>query len=339
MTLQLPVAAYTIPDDRYAVLINANAGRVNTRLIRDIHASIDDPRRVHLTQSPEHADFVLRRCMRDGVRTIFAGGGDGTIVGIINALRKMRAPRFPTVGVLRLGTGNALASWIGSGEPINDLLRWQGRLTHKIIPMSMIEAEGDAFPFAGAGIDAAILNDYNDLKARAEGRWWAPLVKGISGYLMAGYLKTLPNYLRRPRIPVEIINLDGAAWQLGADGAPKGAPIAPGQVLYRGTAAMVGAATMPFYGYGMRMFPHATRHPHRFQLRVIDTTPLQSAVNIVSAWTGALNHPRVHDFAAQRVRIRFSEAMPYQLAGEARGFRNELILSLNARPAHLVACA
>ncbi|MEL6347297.1 MAG: diacylglycerol kinase family protein [Myxococcota bacterium] len=339
MTKKLPIAAYTIPNDRYAVVLNANAGRVTERLIRDVKGAIDDPQRLHLTQSPEHADVVLRRCVRDGIRTIFAGGGDGTIVGILNSLHQIRSPIRPTVGILRLGTGNALANWIGSGDPLTDLLRWQGKLTHKIIPMAMIEAEGASFPFAGAGIDAAILNDYNALKARAKDRWWSPLVNGIAGYLLAGYLKTLPNTLRRPKVGVEIINLDSEAERLGPDGIPVGPPIRPGQVLYKGTAAMVGAATTPLYGYKMRMFPFATQHLGRFQLRVIDTAPLQSALNILPAWRGTLNHPQVHDFAARRVRVRFSDAMPVQFAGEACGFRQEVVLTLNAKPAHLVACA
>ena len=56
--------------------------------------------------------------------TIFAGGGDGTIVDVINGLHVFRGTP-PTVGVLRLGTGNAPAYWLNSSKPSEDLKRWE----------------------------------------------------------------------------------------------------------------------------------------------------------------------------------------------------------------------
>jgi len=330
---------YRTPDDRYAVILNANAGSVTPALVKQIRSTVSDPTRVHLTKSPDHAREVLRQVLGRGVRTVFAGGGDGTIVGVINTLRNLRAKPQTTIGMLRLGTGNALTRWIGSDSPVQDLRRWRSGALHKVVYLPMIEAEGAAFPFAGAGADAAILNDYNELKEAGTGKWWQPLTRGIAGYLTAGVTRTLPRYLRRPLVQTEIINLGADAWRIGPDGHPLGAPIGHGEVLYRGTCSLIGAGTTPLLGYGMRFFPFADLRQDRFHLRLADTRPLQSALLMPAAFRGVTSHPKVHDFHAERVRIRFADALPYQYAGEARGYRRELIFGLSATPTPILAAA
>lgn len=325
----LPAPRFRLPDQHYTVVLNANAGRVTPALVRQIRAAVDDPAQVHLTESPEHARAVLQQALHGGTRTVFAGGGDGTIVGVINTLRDLGARKQTAIGMLPLGTGNALTRWVGSRSPVEALRRWRSGAVHQLRYLPMIEAEGDAFPFAGAGADAAILNDYNDIRERGKGQWWEPLSHGIAGYTLAGLTRTLPRYLRRPRTHVEVINLGAPAQRLGADGALLGEPIPTGGVIYRGTAALVGAATTPLLGYGMRFFPYGDTRPDRFHLRIADTTPLQSARLIPAAFRGITGHPLVHDIHAEQVRIRFEDALPYQYAGEARGYRQELVFGLS----------
>lgn len=339
------VPRYTLPDSRFSVLLNANAGRVTPRLARAIERVVPAGR-LHLTQSPDHAREILHRCVEEEISTIFAGGGDGTIVSVINALAAIRrdtvaghSPPLPSVGVLRLGTGNALAHWLGSGRPVKDLLRWQGGLIHRTVPAQMVETEDTLFPFAGLGHDAAVLNDYEWLKQKAEGRWWQPLVKGISGYVLAAYLKTLPNYLRRANTRVRITNLGRPASLIGPDGHEVGEPIATGGVIYEGPSSIVAVATTPYYGYGLKMFPHATRRAGRFQLRVLNMNALQAGWAIVPAWRGKLCHPGLRDYYVDRIRVQFEDAMPWQLAGEAMGYRKEITFSLAEYPIDLVAQA
>jgi diacylglycerol kinase family enzyme len=330
---------FRTPDRHYAVVLNANAGRVTNDLVRQIRASVDDPTQVHLTTSTDHARDVLRGCLNKGVRTVFAGGGDGTIVGVINTLRKLKAREQTAIGMLRLGTGNALTRWIGNDSPIDDLKQWQQGTLHKLVYLPMIEAEGDAFPFAGAGADAAILNDYNELKTKASGRWWQPLASGITGYMIAGMLKTLPRYLRRPKVQVEVINLGAPAQRLGEAGTLIGPPIQAGDTIYRGTCTLIGAATTPLLGYGMRFFPFADKRQDRFHLRIADTSPIQSARLLPAAFKGVSGIEQVHDFHAERIRVRFKDALPYQYAGEARGYRRELLFGLSSRPTPLLTAA
>lgn len=334
------VPAYTLPNDHYAVVLNGNAGRVTPRLTRAL-GKIVPPDRLFLTESPDHAREVLHRCVEREVGTVFAGGGDGTIVDTINTLASMRedAPRLPSVGVLRLGTGNALARYLGSQSPIKDLMRWKSGQVHRALSVSMLEAEGTLFPFGGLGADGAVLNDYIWLKSKAKGTWWQAIAKGLPGYLLAGYLRTVPNYLRRPRSMVTVTNLGGEAWRIGPDGAPLGSPVPTGGVLYEGPSSLLCCATTPLYGYGMRMFPFADRQPGRFQLRILDMSAIQAAVNFPAAFRGTLQHRGLFDFYADRVRVRFADAMPYQLGGDARGYRQELTFGLARFPVTMVGQA
>ncbi len=334
----LPVPTYTLPDDRYAVLLNANAGRVTERLTRSIHQVVPQDR-VFLTQSPDHARDVLRGCLNRRVGTVFAGGGDGTIIDTINTLQSLSGDNpMPSVGILRLGTGNALAHWLGSGRPVRDLRRWESGQVHRSIPVPMIQAEGTIFPFAGLGTDAAVLNDYNEIKAQAQGTWWQPLAKGILGYLIAGYLKTVPNYLMRPQQMVSITNLGNPAFRIGPDGREFGPPIPTGGLLYEGPISVACCATTPLYGYGMKMFPHATNRAGRFQLRLIRMSALQMARAVPSVWKGHTPNG-IFDFYVDRARIQFRDAMPYQLGGEAKGYRRDITFSMAKLPVTLVGQA
>ncbi|MFT5681184.1 MAG: diacylglycerol kinase family enzyme [Myxococcota bacterium] len=335
----LPSSSYTLPDARIAVLLNANAGQVSRSLAAQLSAIVP-PDRVFLTQSALHSRDILRQCVADEISTVFAGGGDGTVVGVINDLNechRQQAPTLPNVGVLRLGTGNAMARWLGSGRPAADLRRWQDGQIHRIVPLDMVESEETIFPFAGMGHDAALLNDYNRLKSSARGKWWASLASGMPGYVLTGALTTLPRLLRHPATRIQVINTGSPAHRCDVNGREIGEAIPTGGVIYEGPSTFVGTATTPLYGYGMRMFPHATRRAGRFQLRIADLSPFEIATNLPATWRGTISHPRVHDFYADRIRVRCDDAMPYQLAGEACGYRQEMTFGVTRAPVNLIA--
>ncbi len=334
----LPSSTYTLPDARVAVLLNANAGQVSQDLADQL-ATIVPRQQVHLTHSALHSRDVLRRCVEDGISTVFAGGGDGTLVGVLNDLdecRREQAPSLPHVGVLRLGTGNAMARWLGSGRPAADLRRWLGGEIHRVVPLDMVESEETIFPFAGMGHDAALLNDYTRLRSVSRGRWWSPLVAGMPGYVLTGMLATLPRLMRHSSTWIQVINTGSPAHRCDSSGREVGSPIPTGGVIYEGLSTFVGTATTPLYGYGMRMFPHTTRRAGRFQLRIADLSPLAIAANLPATWRGTIEHPRVHDFYADRIRVRCADAMPYQLAGEACGYRREMTFSTRRAPVSLI---
>ena len=330
----------TRPQKNYAVVINANAGRVTPSLTRSIQEIVPKDQ-LFLTKSQLHARDVIKECVDKNYDTVFAGGGDGTIVDVINSLHEFRdiSRKTPSVGVLRLGTGNALASWVGSQSPMADLKNWKAGKLHKLMPVQMVEAEGALFPFAGLGVDAAVLNDYNQIKTAARGKWWQTLSRGIRGYVVAAYTKTLPNLIRRPKVRVKVINLGRPAFKIGPYGTEKGEPIPQGGVIYQGTTTMLACANTPYYGYKLKLFPFASKRYGRFQLRICDMNIAQCAVNVWAAWSGKLRHPQMHDYYVDRVRVIFEDSMPYQFGGEAMGYRKEITFSLSEVPIQMIGQA
>jgi diacylglycerol kinase family enzyme len=320
----------------FDVVLNRNAGRVTPALIQQLQTQLPSDR-LHLTESLLHSREVLQTCVEKGSETIFAGGGDGTIVDVINGLHEFSNGTPPTVGVLRLGTGNALAHWLNASTPVADLAKWQHPNSHRIIKANMIEAEDTLFPFAGLGMDAAVLNDYNRVKRAAKYKWYSPMMNGMTGYLWAGYLHTLPNHLKKPKYAVKITNAGRPAFAIDPTGSEVGDPIPTGGVLFEGMASTVTCGTTPYYGYKMKMFPFATGRQGRFQLRVVTMTPLQIGQHIYSAWNGELRHPGLLDYYVDKVHVEFEETIPYQLGGEATGYRKEITFSLAQEPTKMVS--
>ena len=325
------------PSSNYAVVINANAGRVTDRLTNSLRDMVPK-NRLFLTKSQLHARDVIEYCVDKNIDTVFAGGGDGTIVDVINNVNdfRERSETLPAVGVLRLGTGNALASWLGSENPIRDIQAWNNGRSHSLQQVQMVESEGALFPFAGLGIDAAVLNDYNVIKSNAKGQWWQNIARGIRGYVIAGYTRTLPNFLRRPKVRVRIVNIGRPAFRIGPNGQEFGDPIPTGADVYNGTCTIVACANTPYYGYKLKLFPFASMRDGRFQLRIVDMSPVQIATNIWPAWNGNLRHQGLHDYYVDRVRVIFEDAVPYQFGGEAMGYRNEITFSLSKKPIQLI---
>src|SRR5262249_11198347 len=94
---------------------------------------------------------------------VLAGGGDGTFVRCLSdvcahAARRGRKP--PAVGVLRLGTGNAMADALGvvARRTMADVLASARRCAPN--RLTMLSVAGRLSPFAGIGLDAQILEDY-----------------------------------------------------------------------------------------------------------------------------------------------------------------------------------
>ncbi|MEZ4470145.1 MAG: diacylglycerol kinase family protein [bacterium] len=109
--------------ERTAVILNKNAKRVTERVRRRI-VEVAPEADVFFTETLEQAKFVTRRVVDSGYGTVVTGGGDGTVVNTIqDVLDRVETtgrerPRF---GVLRLGTGNAVADFLGARDYARDL--------------------------------------------------------------------------------------------------------------------------------------------------------------------------------------------------------------------------
>jgi lipid kinase YegS len=78
--------------------------------------------RVRIPWNKKEKPRVVKEALGDGATRIIAGGGDGTINAVVNALvRKGKKRAKTTLGILPLGTANDFAR--GLGLPVTDLPR------------------------------------------------------------------------------------------------------------------------------------------------------------------------------------------------------------------------
>jgi diacylglycerol kinase family enzyme len=230
--------------------------------------------------------------------------------------------------VLALGTGNAVAEMVGADprRHARDLVRYLKGEIGGVRHLPLIGCCGRRTPFAGVGVDAAILNDYNWVKSRLAETPFAGLGVGVAGYGLAVALRSAPRYLleRRPGY-CEVVNAGRPAWRLDARGDRIGRPVEHGEVLYAGPCALAAASTVPYYGLGLRVFPFAERSPGMFQLRVASKVPVADLLlQLPRLFSGEFEHEGLHDFSAERVSLRFERPMPLQIGGDAEGWRDAL---------------
>jgi diacylglycerol kinase family enzyme len=327
---------------KVAVLLNARAKAVNAGVVEGLSRVV--PREdLFVSRSAEEAAEIADWVVARRYQTVFTGGGDGTFVSWVNRIleaaerRHQPAPRF---GVLALGTGNAVAELVGASprHHASDLSRFLSGEFGSTRRIDLVTCEGRSTPFAGVGIDAAILNDYNWLKRQLAGTPLKGLGLGAAGYGLAVALRSAPRKLleRRPTY-CEIVNTGRQAWRLDDQGHRVGPMIGPGELLYAGPCTMAGASTIPFYGLGLRLFPHATKSRGLMQLRVVSDPAIATLLmNIHRIWAGDFAHDKIIDFHADRVSLRFERPMPLQVGGDAEGWREEVTFGVAKTPVELV---
>ncbi|ACG73511.1 diacylglycerol kinase catalytic region [Anaeromyxobacter sp. K] len=330
------------PGADVAVLLNANAKQVTPGVRRALSSVLPDEH-LFVSRCADEAAAIADEVVARRYRTVFTGGGDGTFVSWVNRIlesAERRAARPPCFGVLALGTGNAVAGVVGATprRHVQDLLRFVRGEVGRVRRLDLVSCGDRLTPFAGVGIDAAVLNDYIWLKSQLAGTPLRRLGLGASGYGLAIALRSAPRCLveRRPTY-CEIVNVGRPAWRLDARGNRVGRPIAHGELLYAGPCMMAAASTVPYYGLGLRAFPFAGQAPGMMQVRVATSIPIRTLLTSVpSIWAGRFAHRGLLDFHADRVAMRFEKPMPLQIGGDAEGWRDELTFGMAPQPVDLV---
>ena len=339
--------------ERVAVLLNANARNVSETLKRELENFVP-PEDLFFSRCFADARSIARSVIERGYGTVLTGGGDGTFVGYVNCLfeEAMQRPgavegrtalklapvpahrvRLPRFGVLKLGTGNAMADFSGASARrvgvVEDILRARSGECSASRPLHLVVHEGKRAPFAGLGIDARLLNDYVSIKHRVG--------PGGLGYFCSIVGKTIPAYLLQRGVPnVEVVNLGSFAQQIGPDGKPLGRDIQRGEIIYRGPCKVASVGTVPNYGFGFQMFPFALRHPGRFQLRLTAIGVPKILANVRTLWRGGPPPAGILDFHCDNVLIKFDRDMPLQVGGDAEGYRREVQFGMAERPLELL---
>jgi diacylglycerol kinase family enzyme len=327
---------------RVAVVLNANARRVDDETIRWVRSVVPD-RDLFLSRRLEEAPGIANDILVAGFDAVLWGGGDGTFangVACVAAAARAQGRRLPEMGVLRLGTGNAIADAIGANPATpeglaDDLRRARGLRTPRQLPM--LDVEGRPGLFCGFGLDAQILDDFGATVRDLERLRLAEAVKSAGArYFLAVAGRSIPRFLSTARPEVVAINRGAPAIKVDVDGKQIGAPLPAGRVLWRGSATLASAGTIPFYGLGLRVFPHADRMPGRFQLRLADAGAAHILTRLPAIWKGRISSPHVHDFLVDEVELVLARPTPFQANGDLLGLRERVGLKLWNRPIPIV---
>lgn len=318
-----------------AVLLNAQARRV-TRKVVDQITNVLPSDSVYVSKDLADAQDMTRDIMSRGFDTVLTGGGDGTLVRFLKHSfeyieQNGRRGEYPLIGVLKLGTGNGISSYVGAREYLHDLVTMTrtGRSRHRR-RLSLIEVEGDYCPFAGFGLDAMILNDYHSHK----NSWMGRRLK----YAFTVPTVSIPRQLTiRRKYPVgRIVNEGTPAYLIDPKGRPVGRPIEKGQTIYRGPLLIAGVATMPYYGYGMKLYPFIERCSGVMQLRISWASAAEALARLPDIWKGTYRSGSIQDYYCDKVRMVFDHETPFQIGGDGVGLRKEVTFAVSGRTVDLI---
>ena len=336
-------AASPLHRDRVAVVINGNAKEVTSELV-DVLDQIIASGDLFVSRSLEEGHAIAQQIVERGYPTVLTGGGDGTfsqmVTWIVHACQAEGRP-WPRFGLLRLGTGNALAWVLGAQKSrrgvVADIARLRTEGGHRDLrllevrrdappggsagaPAEDTESEGVLAPFAGIGVDALALGHFHEVRDRMRK---IPFMRRIGtgelSYFLAIAGKTLPAVLVKPHVHARVINTGAPAFRIGPNGQPEGRPIEAGEVLYEGKARAVTFSSIPYWGFGSRIFPFADDREDRFNLRIVNLESLDVALHIRAIWNGTYRTPRLIDYLVDAVRIESDEDLPVQIGGDAAG--------------------
>jgi diacylglycerol kinase family enzyme len=330
------------PIPRVAVVVNGRAKNVNEEVISTLDRIVAGGD-LFVSKSLENARDIARLIVLRGYHTVLTGGGDGTftvmVTEVVKEARRRQAP-LPRFGLLKLGTGNALAWVVGaSSRGIRDLQADIDRLMTDAgsRPIHLVEVEGQIAPFCGLGFDAALLADYAKAKALLRKTPFGAVADGFVAYALAAALRTVPVAVLGSMPHVRIINAGGEAYRVGIRGSRVGSPLQKGDTIYEGPARLVAMSTIPYYGFGFRVFPYANERTDRMNLRLTTMTAGPFIRNVKSIWRGEYSSSEhLFDFLVEAVDIEIDPPTPLQVGGDFVGERAKVHAALTNEPIRLV---
>ena len=332
------------PAGAVAVVLNRNARGVTPRRLarlRCLHPEGD----LFVSESADHSRRIAEEIIRRGYGTALLGGGDGTFVRCLNdlvaAAERIDLP-MPRLGVLPLGTGNALGHFLELPSPsVRGLQSELGRARDpgaQERQLGMLRVDGLLTPFAGTGLDSQILEDYRMTSRTLDALKIGALLASTVRYVLAVALCSVPRFVLRKLPQVEVVNVGGPAYAVGPDGQPDPTPLPRGTVLYRGPCTLAGAATIPCFGFGVRIFPFAHLMRDKFQVRCTDASALEALTHLPAVLRGEYRSPSLHDFYCDAVEIHVERPVPMQIGGDVLGERRDFMhIEMAERPVRVLS--
>jgi diacylglycerol kinase family enzyme len=313
---------------RVVAVVNASARGLTAKLRVRLEQTL--PGNVRFTGSLDEARTTIRAELRRGVDLLVLGGGDGTVVmglTLIGEACRAFGKREPVIAVLRMGSGNAIADTVGaSDDVIDDLGRLaRGAGTRRVLPL--LEVLGIRAPFVGMGIDAQLLEDQAAVGRVVDRLPGARFVGGGARYALSVALRSVPRFAIGTRPSAIVTNLGAPAIEMTKSGA-SGRSLPMGEELWRGQCTLVAGATIPYFGFGLKMFAFAESRTNAFHLRCGDAGLFEIMVNTPAAFRGQYFSDHVTDFLCDRVAIELDRESPIEAGGELLGRRTRVELAL-----------
>ncbi len=330
------------PARRIAVVVNGNAKSVTSDVISTLDQILMGGD-LFVSRRIEDAREIAETLVERGYGTVLTGGGDGTfttmVTEVVHAARR-RGRRLPRFGLLKLGTGNALAWVVGAshagGRGLSvDMQRLRKDAGSREI--RLVEVEGYLTPFAGVGADAQVLADYNITKRRLSKTPLKRVAPGLLSYAVAATTRSLPGYLLNKMPHCRVINDGAPAHRIGEKGGIVGRPIEQGETIYEGPARLCSMSTIPYYGFGLRMFPYADERTDRMHLRVSTIGSFTFVRHFGAIWRGDFHNPSVlFDYLVEKVIIECDPPTAFQIGGDPQGERARVAARVSPEPIRLV---
>ncbi len=320
-------------DQNIAVILNANARKVTNKLVAGVKKFVPEAQ-LYVSKTMEEGQEYVRDIVRRGYSHVVLGGGDGTVVEILNQFRNSLREigktdlHMPKLGFLKLGTGNAWSGMLGSDNGKKTLPKIASGSRWSLKRFNLLEADRRLCHFSGMGWDATILNDYHYMKNKYG---IGPLKKwfiGFQGYITAMALKTIPEQMFRKAPTIRVINRSPEVFACSGVDQVRPLPIKPGDTLYEGPANVFGGSTTPYYGFGLTAFPFARLKDGFMNFRVVTASVFECVLHSYQIFRGAYRAPSFIDFLVKDVTIESDRPLPLQIGGDVQGLRERWDLSV-----------
>jgi diacylglycerol kinase family enzyme len=295
---------------RVGVLVNAQSPLLARRpeIIGRLERVVARQGLVVATDSAADVPRAARRFRQDGTDTVCILGGDGTTAHALTALvDAYDADALPAIGLIRGGTINTTASYLGiKGDPVK-LLQAIVSGRYCVRWLSTLEVNGlHGFTF-GAGLVGRFYEEYDRRGERGRLR----VARQVAAFVLAVLLGT-----RRGR---GLTRPEPAALRVDGELVP----------LSRLSAVV--ASCLEYHGYLMRPTYRGSSRPGCFQLVATSMSARMLRRQCHRLILGSpLRGPDHHDAMAKEARIVFEKPAVWTLDGEVFHSR-EIALSIGAR--------
>jgi diacylglycerol kinase family enzyme len=314
-----------------AIVLNGNARAVTGGFIERVKAACREDEHVFMSKSLEHSKEIAKQIINDEYRIVMCGGGDGTFSQCVTDIYNLKPDRLPAFGILRCGTGNALADVLGVGGNCKDTLE-AARNTLISKDLSLVRIGDKIAPFAGLGIDALILEDYEQVKGELNHDPMFKMIENLRGSLDYGLAISLMslwkvvNKKTKSNVIIKNVHQTEKSFQIDEQGWSIGPEVEENGIVYNGSASMVAVSTVPYYGMGFKMFPQVNPSNPGFQLRVINLKVRELLMNFPFFLMSDMFHNHISDFVCSAVTIKTERNVPFQIGGNSAGNVNEVTI-------------